>query len=62
MGKSLYPDMHAFTVNKERVQKLLHGLNPHKTEGPDRIPTGFLKEFATELSPVMTLLFQASMQ
>ena len=62
MGKSLFPDMHTFTVDKEGVRKLLHGLNPHKAEGPDHIPTRFLKEFATELSPVMTLIFQASLQ
>ena len=54
--------MHTFTVNKEGVQKLLHGLNLHKAEGHDHIPTGLLKEFATELSPVMTLIFQASLQ
>ena len=63
MGKSLFPDMHTFTVDKEGVRKLLHGLNPHhKAEGPDHIPARFLKEFATELSPVMTLIFQASLQ
>ena len=35
---------------------------PHKAEGSDHIPTGLLKEFATELSLVMTLIFQASLQ
>ena len=34
MGKSLFPDVHTFTVDKEGVRKLLHGLNPHKAEGP----------------------------
>ena len=56
MGKSLFPDMHTFTVDKEGVRKLLHGLNPHKAEGPDHIPTRFSKEFATELSPAMTVI------
>ena len=58
LGKSLYPDMHTFSVKKEGVQKLLQGLNPHKAERPDRIPTRFLKEFAAQLTPAMTLIFQ----
>ena len=40
----------------------MQGLNPHKAEGPDHIPTRFLTEFAAELSPAMTLIFQASLQ
>ena len=62
MGDSPFPDMHDFNVNEEGVRKLLQGLNPHKAEGPDHIPTRFLKEFATELTPAMTLIFQASLQ
>ena len=54
--------MHTFTVDKEGVRKLLHGLNPHKAEGPNHIPTRFLKELATELAPAMTLVFQAILQ
>ena len=48
------------TVNG--VYKLLAGLNPHKATGPDEIPTRTLKEAAAELSPAVTLLFQASLQ
>ena len=69
MGKSLFTDIHTvinninnITVNKEGGRKLLQGLNPHKAEGPDHIPTRFLEEFATELSPAMTLIFVASLQ
>ena len=60
MGKSLFPDMHTFNVDKEGVRKLLHGLNPHR--GSDHVPTRFLKELATELAPAMTLIVQASLQ
>ena len=56
---SQYPDMHSFTVNQVSVQKLTQNLKPHKAEGPDRIPTRFLKMFAVELSSAMTLMFQA---
>ena len=39
----------------------MQGLCPHKAEGPDHIPTRFLKEFVAELSPAMTLIFHASL-
>jgi hypothetical protein len=35
-------------------------LNTHKATGPDGIPTQALKELAHELTPVMSLFFQAS--
>ena len=54
--------MHSFKVDQAGVFKLMQGLNPHKAEGPDHISTRFLKEFADELSPAMTLIFQASLQ
>ena len=49
-------------VDQAGVLKLMQGLNLHKAEGPVHIPTRFLKEFAAELSPAMTLIFQASLQ
>ena len=57
-----YPDVHHFSVGQEGVQKLLRDLDPYKAAGPDTIPTKFLKEFASELSPALTLIFQASLQ
>ena len=54
--------MHTFTVDNEGVRKLLHGLNPHKAEGLDHIPTRFLEEFPTELTPTMTLICLALLQ
>ena len=62
MSENEYPDMHTFKVDQAGVLKLVQGLNPHKAEGPDHILTKFLKEFAAELSPAMTLIFQASLQ
>ena len=37
-------------------------LNSQKAGGPDYIPTRLLKEFALELAPSLTLLFQASLE
>ena len=62
MSGSRFPDIHSFKVDQAGVLKLMHGLNPHKAEGPDHIPTRFLEGFAAELLPAMTLIFQASLQ
>ena len=62
MSESRFPDIHTFNVDQAGVLKLMQGLNPYKAEGPDHILTRFLKEFAGQLSPAMTLIFQASLQ
>ena len=41
---------------------MLHNLNPHKATGPDGIPAYFLKECSTEIAPILTLIFQCSIQ
>ena len=56
------PDMPAFQVHQNGIEKLLQELNPHKAQGPDNIPTRFLKEFAAELAPCLTLIFKASLK
>ena len=55
------PIMHEITVTINGVKKLLSKLNPYKTPGPDLVPSRFLKEFANEISPALTLLFNASL-
>ena len=44
------------------VANLLHNLNPHKATGPDGIPAYFLKECSIETAPILTLIFQCSIQ
>ena len=48
-------------VGVNGVCKLLKGLNVHKATGPDAVPTRFLHDFAVELAPIMTKLFQLSL-
>ena len=62
LGDSPHPesDMGNIIIHEAGVRKLLHNLKVHKAAGPDKIPAKFLKETATELSPALTLLFQAS--
>ena len=47
-----------FAVSKDEVIKLLKGLNPSKTLGPDELHPRVLKELAKELGPVFAHLFQ----
>ena len=55
------PFMNDIAVSKDGVIKLLKGLNPSKTLGPDELHPRVLKELATELGPVFAHLFQQSM-
>ena len=52
--------MDEIVVTKERVTKLLKGLNPSKALGPDELHPRVLKELAKELGPVFAHLFQQS--
>ena len=54
------PFMDDIVVSKDRVTKLLEGLNPTKALGPDELHLRVLKELATELCPVFAHLFQQS--
>ena len=49
------------TINIEGVEKLLSGLNPSKASGPDEIPCRLLKELSHELAPVLTAIFNQSL-
>ena len=52
--------MGPITVTQKGITKLLKSLKPFTASGPDDIPTQLLKEVADEISPAVTLLFQAS--
>ena len=49
--------MNDVAVSKDRVIKLLKGLNPSKALGPDELHSRVLKELATELGPVLLIFF-----
>ena len=48
-------------VSEKGVLKLLQNLQPNKATGPDSIPAFILKIGAKELSPVLTAIFQWSL-
>ena len=60
-GQSV-PTMPDITVGKNGIEKLLSNLNPHKACGPDKIKPIILKTLSTELSPILEVLFQKSLE
>ena len=49
-------------VSAEEVEKKLRQLDPHKAQGPDKIPSILLKELSKELSIPYAILFNKSLQ
>ena len=55
-----FETIHDIQITEEGVTKLLKNLNPHKAPGPDNITPGVLKELATYISPILTIIFRES--
>jgi hypothetical protein len=53
--------MNKITINTEGAQNFLQHLKPNKATGPDDIPAKFLKEVSVEISPLISFIFQASL-
>ena len=47
-------------ITVEGVRKLLRNINTSKASGPDNIPNRVLKQCADQLAPVLTIIFQRS--
>jgi hypothetical protein len=56
--KSNYQTMPDITITCEGIAKLLLNLNPNKAAGPDQIKPRALKVLATEIAPILTIIFQ----
>ena len=57
-----YPSMPKINVTNNRVEKLLKNIDASKATGPDEISARILKEFAPQLSPLLTNIFNKSIQ
>ena len=57
-----YPTMANFTVTIPGVEKLLADLNPSKAAGPDSLPGRVLRLLAPQIAPVLTFIFNQSIQ
>ncbi len=55
------PSMPDIKVTVKGVWKLLGTLNPRKAAGPDKVPTTILKDYRDILAPVLTVIFQQSL-
>ena len=59
--KDRLPNIHTIQISKPGLLKLLLNLNPNKANGPDNVPTQFLKTCAHEVVDLYHVLFQASL-
>jgi hypothetical protein len=61
-GNSPYSSVPDIAVHQAGVYKLLYNINQHKATGPDTIPGKLLKELASEISPISTTIYNASIK
>ena len=57
-----FPDITPIQIDPNGVVELLKNLITHKAAGPDKIPAYLLKEANMEIVPILTFIFQASLQ
>jgi len=48
-------------IHVEGVYDLLQNIQQHEASGPDNLPARFLEEVAFKISPILTLIFRASL-
>ena len=56
------PDIEQLSIGINGVYNLLVNSDPHKATGPDGIPSRLLKETAYQMAPLLTFIFQSSLQ
>ena len=61
MNCNSYSDSPPIRVTHKGVSRLLSNLHPNKAAGPDKLPSRFLKQFAHDLTPMLTLIYRASL-
>ena len=54
-------DIEQLSIELNGVYNLLVNINPHKATGPDGIPSRLLKETAYQMAPLLTFIFQSSL-
>ena len=61
MGGNPIPDIEQLSIGVNGVYNLLVNIDPHKATGPDGIPSRLLKETAYQMAPLLTFIFQSSL-
>jgi len=59
--KSPHQSMSPINISVQGVDKLLNGLSPNKASGPDEISPRLLKELHTQVAPILTYIYQLSL-
>ena len=54
--------MQFIDISIEGVDQFLQGLSPNKASGPDEISPKILKELHHEIAPILTLIFNLSLE
>jgi exonuclease III len=57
-GPPRYPSIPDLSIGEEGVRKQLSSINARKACGPDEIPAKFLYDYAEQLSPMLSHLYQ----
>lgn len=60
LGISDTQDIPQLVIHEVGILKQLQNLSPNKAAGPDQLPPWFLKMFASKIAPILTDLFQSS--
>ena len=60
LGSGIASSVPLLQICEKGVRKTLEDLNPHKATGLDQISATFLKELASAIASVLTLVYQAS--
>ena len=60
-NSNTFPTIADINITSQGVEKLLANTNPTKATGPDGIPPHVLKELSHELAPILTVIFQKSL-
>ena len=60
--KCKYPIMHDLLIDKNGILKILENLKTDKASGPDDIKLVVLKELRNEISPVVRVIFEKSLE
>jgi hypothetical protein len=61
MSDADYPIMSDFKFTSNGIEKLMKGLNAHKAPGPDNLSPRLLKEFSSEIAPILYSLYTISL-
>ena len=62
LDSTTYPEMPSISITNNGVYKLLDSINPNKAQGPDELPARVLKEAASEIIPILTEIYNKSLQ